>query len=128
MQSTVIQAFITANRIGCYEGKLKPDAVYKIKNFLVAENKTNYRVSSHKFLIQFTQQTRLDQIVEADTLKIQRQKFRIHSFTEFEEAVDMNVDLYGKYFVVSMFLIISTCSNSKNALYRCHWKAGPHQQ
>lgn len=85
MQSTLIQAFITANRIGSYEGKLKPDVAYKIKNFLVTENKTSYRVSSHKFLIQFTYQTMLDQIVESDH-SIERQKFRIHSFTEFEHG------------------------------------------
>ncbi|KAH0917044.1 hypothetical protein HID58_024704 [Brassica napus] len=53
--------FIPANRISCYEDDLKACVVYKIKNLLVINNKTSYKVISHKFLIQFTQQTIIDQ-------------------------------------------------------------------
>ncbi|KAH0891526.1 hypothetical protein HID58_053955 [Brassica napus] len=55
--------FIPANHIACYEDDLNAGVVYKIKNFLVINNKTSYKVFSHKFLIQFTQQTVIDQKV-----------------------------------------------------------------
>ena len=63
LQGTTIHAFIPANRIGCYEEDLKAGVIYKIKNFLVINNKTSYKVTSHEFLIQFTQQTFTDQKV-----------------------------------------------------------------
>ncbi|KAL0696890.1 hypothetical protein Bca4012_064070 [Brassica carinata] len=92
-KGTTIHAFIPANRIGCYEKNLKAGEIYKIKNFLVINNKTSYKVTSHKFLIQFTQQTVL-QHTDHDGHDIERQNFRIRSYAEFNEAVNKNEDLY----------------------------------
>ncbi|CAA7042203.1 unnamed protein product [Microthlaspi erraticum] len=62
-KSSVIHAFIPANRLSIYEAALKAGAVYVIQKFLVLDNKKSYRVTSHKFLIQFTMKTTM---VEAD--------------------------------------------------------------
>ncbi|KAF3498662.1 hypothetical protein DY000_02054364 [Brassica cretica] len=92
-KGTTIHAFIPANRIACYEEDLKAGVIYKIKKFLVIDNKTNYKVTSHKFLIQFTQQTVLAPTDHAGH-DILRQNFRIRSYAEFNEAVNKNEDLY----------------------------------
>ena len=95
LQGTTIHAFIPANRIGCYEEDLKAGVIYKIKNFLVINNKTSYKVTSHKFLIQFTHHTVLAPTDHAGH-DIERQNVRIRSYAEFNEAVNKNEDLYGK--------------------------------
>ncbi|KAL0679388.1 hypothetical protein Bca4012_007369 [Brassica carinata] len=92
-KGTTIHAFIPANRIACYEEDLKAGVIYKIKKFLVIDNKTSYKVTSHKFLIQFTQQTVLAPTDHAGH-DIERQNFRIRSYAEFNEAVNKNEDLY----------------------------------
>ncbi|KAH0878446.1 hypothetical protein HID58_065840 [Brassica napus] len=92
-KGTTIHAFIPANRIACYEEDLKAGVIYKIKKFLVIDNKTSYKVTSHKFLIQFTQQTVLAPTDHAGH-DILRQNFRIRSYAEFNEAVNKNEDLY----------------------------------
>ena len=97
LQGTTIHAFIPANRIGCYEEDLKAGVIYKIKNFLVINNKTSYKVTSHKFLIQFTHHTVLAPTDHAGH-DIERQNVRIRSYAEFNEAVNKNEDLYGKNF------------------------------
>ncbi|KAG2242087.1 hypothetical protein Bca52824_096069 [Brassica carinata] len=84
---TTIHAFIPANRIGCYEEDLKAGVIYKIKNFLVINNKTSYKVTSHKFLIQFTHHTVLAPTDHAGH-NIERQSVRIRSYAEFNEAVN----------------------------------------
>ncbi|KAL0813674.1 hypothetical protein Bca101_070117 [Brassica carinata] len=93
-KGTTIHAFIPANRIACYEEDLKAGVIYKIKKFLVIDNKTSYKVTSHKFLIQFTQQTDLAPTDHAGH-NIERQNFRIRSYAEFNEAVNKNEDLYA---------------------------------
>ncbi|CAN6900898.1 unnamed protein product [Brassica oleracea] len=102
-RGTTIHAFIPANRIGCYEEDLKAGVIYKIKNFLVINNKTSYKVTSHKFLIQFTHHTVLAPTDHAGH-DIERQNVRIRSYAEFNEAVNKNEDLYdalGKLVLVS---------------------------
>ncbi|CAH2065697.1 unnamed protein product, partial [Thlaspi arvense] len=92
-KENVIQAFIPANRVGYYQPNLKADTVYNINNFLVIDNKTSYRVSAHKFLIQFTPKTVLDKSDQHDHI-IERQTFRIRSYDELKKIVDKNEDLY----------------------------------
>ena len=85
-------------------------------------------MTSHKFLIQFTQQTVL-QHTDHDGHDIERQNFRIRSYAEFNEAVNKNEDLYGKPFtVVHINMILSTSSYDTTILYRCPWKIGSHQR
>ncbi|CAH2051482.1 unnamed protein product [Thlaspi arvense] len=92
-KENVIQAFIPANRVGYYQPNLKADTVYNINNFLVIDNKTSYRLSAHKFLIQFTPKTVLDKSDQHDHI-IERQTFRIRSYDELKKIVDKNEDLY----------------------------------
>ncbi|CAH2035684.1 unnamed protein product [Thlaspi arvense] len=90
---TTIQAFIPAARIVSFQENLKPGVLYKITNFLVMNNKTTYKVTSHKFIIQFTPKTTFVQADQYDNT-IVRQHFRIRSHAEFSEAVNKNEDLY----------------------------------
>ena len=89
---------------------LKAGVIYKIKNFLVINNKTSYKVTSHKFLIHFTQHTVLAPTDYAGH-DIERQNFRIRSYAEFNEAVNKNKneDLYGKNFTavhIKIYMIL----------------------
>ncbi|KAL0714157.1 hypothetical protein Bca4012_021136 [Brassica carinata] len=91
-KGTTIHAFIPTNRIGCYEGDLKAGVINRIKNFWVINNKTSYKVTSQKFLIQFTHQI-IFQHTDHAGHDIERENFRILSYAEFNEAVNKNDDL-----------------------------------
>ncbi|ESQ50275.1 hypothetical protein EUTSA_v10002031mg [Eutrema salsugineum] len=92
-KSTTMQGFISANRLFRYKQALKANSIYKMKNFMITDCKTLYKVSSHKHGISFTNHTTFDEQNDADH-KIDTQQFRLRTFQDLAPIVDRHCDLY----------------------------------
>ncbi|KAG2286151.1 hypothetical protein Bca52824_045755 [Brassica carinata] len=78
-QGTVIQGFISPGCIERYLPKMKLGSVYRLNNFYESSNKSVYRVSDHAV----TGPTPFDE-----------DRFRFHSFEDFQANCDRKGDLY----------------------------------
>ncbi|KAF2534456.1 hypothetical protein F2Q70_00032047 [Brassica cretica] len=88
---TVIQGFVPAGRVGTYE--LEPGYVYKLRNFFGSRNKAQYRVTDHSATVTFAWNSELS-VLDNPLVSIHEDRFRFHSYEEFQANCDRKVDLY----------------------------------
>ncbi|CAN6885353.1 unnamed protein product [Brassica oleracea] len=90
---SVIQGFISPGRIERYLPKMKPGSVYKLNNFYGSSNKTVYRVSDHAVTVSFSWNSELS-VPEDSPNPFEEDRFRFHSFEDFQASCDRKGDLY----------------------------------
>ncbi|CAN7054435.1 unnamed protein product [Brassica oleracea var. botrytis] len=90
---SVIQGFISPGRIDRYLPKMKPGLVYKLKNFYGSSNKSVYRVSDHAVTVSFSWNSELSASEDSST-PFKEDRFRFHSFVDFQASCDRKGDLY----------------------------------
>ncbi|CAG7878577.1 hypothetical protein HID58_016709 [Brassica napus] len=90
-EGTVIQGFVPAGRVGLYE--LEPGSVYNLRNFFGSRNKAQYRVTDHSATVTFAWNSDLS-ILDNPPVLIHEDRFRFHSYEEFQANCDRKVDLY----------------------------------
>ncbi|KAH0880297.1 hypothetical protein HID58_067691 [Brassica napus] len=91
---SVIQGFISPGRIERYLPKMKPGSVYKLNNFYGSSNKTVYRVSDHAVTVSFSWNSEFS-VPENSPNPFEEDRFRFHSFEDFQASCDRKGDLYG---------------------------------
>ncbi|WZY94441.1 hypothetical protein YC2023_066770 [Brassica napus] len=92
-QGSVIQGFISPSRIERHLSKMKPASLYKLNNFYGSSNKTMYRVSDHAVTVSFSWNSELS-VLEDSPTPFDEDRFRFHSFEEFQAGCDRKGDLY----------------------------------
>ncbi|KAL0757101.1 hypothetical protein Bca101_094769 [Brassica carinata] len=92
-QGSVIQGFISPSRIERHLSKMKPGSLYKLNNFYGSSNKTMYRVSDHAVTVSFSWNSELSVLEDSHT-PFDEDRFRFHSFEEFQAGCDRKGDLY----------------------------------
>nr|VDD63986.1 unnamed protein product [Brassica oleracea] len=90
-EGTVIQGFITAGQVGMY--KLTSGSVYKLSNFFGSRSKVQFRVADHRATISFSWNSDL-KVLENHPVPILEDRFKFHSYEEFQANCDRIVDLY----------------------------------
>ena len=89
---------------------MKPGSLYKLNNFYGSSNKTMYRVSDHAVTVSFSWNSELS-VLEDSPTPFDEDRFRFHSFEEFQAGCDSKGDLYGNLcyhtsrFLMSCFLM-----------------------
>ncbi|KAF2546389.1 hypothetical protein F2Q70_00022956 [Brassica cretica] len=92
-QGSVIQGFIPPSRIERYLPKMKPGSLYKLNIFYGSSNKTVYRVSDHAVTVSFSWNSELS-VLEDSPTPFDDDRFRFHSFEDFQASCDRKGDLY----------------------------------
>ncbi|KAG2239061.1 hypothetical protein Bca52824_089921 [Brassica carinata] len=92
-QGTVIQGYITPSRIETYLPHMIAGSIYKLTNFYGSKNKTLYRVADPDVTISFSWNSVLSDL-ENSPVPFPEDRFRFHSYAEFEAACDLRGDLY----------------------------------
>ncbi|KAG5396730.1 hypothetical protein IGI04_018544 [Brassica rapa subsp. trilocularis] len=92
-EGSVIQGFISPSRIERHLSKMKPGSLYKLNNFYGSSNKTMYRVSDHAVTVSFSWNSELS-VLEDSPTPFEEDRFRFHSFEEFQAGCDSKGDLY----------------------------------
>ncbi|WZZ00493.1 hypothetical protein YC2023_072821 [Brassica napus] len=100
-QGSVIQGFIPPSRIERHLSKMKPGSLYKLNNFYGSSNKTMYRVSDHAVTVSFSWNSELS-VLEDSPTPFDEDRFRFHSFEEFQAGCDRKGDLYGTLALTTM--------------------------
>nr|VDD54153.1 unnamed protein product [Brassica oleracea] len=103
---SVIQGFISPGRIDRYLPKMKPGLVYKLKNFYGSSNKSVYRVSDHAVTVSFSWNSELSASEDSST-PFKEDRFRFHSFVDFQASCDRKGDLYGSLCYLSHNLLVA---------------------
>ncbi|XP_033133480.1 uncharacterized protein LOC103834670 [Brassica rapa] len=92
-QRSVIQGFIPPSHIERHLPKMKPGSLYKLNNFYGSSNKTVYRVSDHAVTVSFSWNSELS-VLEDSPTPFDEDRFRFHSFEDFQASCDRKGDLY----------------------------------
>ncbi|WZZ62448.1 hypothetical protein YC2023_062555 [Brassica napus] len=98
---TVAQGFIGLNRRNQYEKELKCGMIYTLTNYYASNTKVMYHVADQRLVICISHASELRK-VEEDIEAILTERFRIHSFADFEANCDLRGDLHGKLCLSSM--------------------------
>ncbi|WZZ24499.1 hypothetical protein YC2023_007900 [Brassica napus] len=72
---------------------MKPGLLYKLNNFYGSSNKTVYRVSDHAVTVSFSWNSELS-VLEDSPTPFDEERFRFHSFEDFQASCDRKGDLY----------------------------------
>ncbi|WZZ11260.1 hypothetical protein YC2023_097181 [Brassica napus] len=95
-RATVGQGFISSNWVVRHQGNLNCGTIYQLMNFFATKANTSiYRVVDDNLTIHFTHSSVLSELQD-NPVVIQRDRFRFHSFQEFEANCDLQGDLCGK--------------------------------
>ncbi|CAN6823272.1 unnamed protein product, partial [Brassica oleracea var. botrytis] len=92
-EGTVAQGFIGLNRRNQYEKELKRGMIYALTNYYASNTKVMYHVADQRLVICISHASELRK-VEEDTEAILTERFRIHSFADFEANCDLRGDLH----------------------------------
>ncbi|KAF2615952.1 hypothetical protein F2Q70_00010997 [Brassica cretica] len=92
-KGTVIQGFIPPSRIDTYLRHMKPGSTYKLTNFFGSKTKKVYRVADPDVTIAFSWKSVLSDLKDSST-RFPEDRFRFHSYEQFEAACDLKGDLY----------------------------------
>ncbi|WZY79302.1 hypothetical protein YC2023_025686 [Brassica napus] len=103
---TVIQGFIPPGRIKKYLPEMKRGSVYELINFYGSKNKPMYRVADHIATVSFAWNSELS-VLHDIPIPFDEDRFRMHSYEDFEANCDLKGDLYGKNSNFIMFLMIN---------------------
>ncbi|KAL0827359.1 hypothetical protein Bca101_051037 [Brassica carinata] len=90
---TVIQGFIPPARIDTYLPHMKAGSVYRLNKCFGSNSKVMYRVAEPSVVISFTSNSVLSDL-EDSRVNFPDDRFRFHSYEEFEAACDLKGDLY----------------------------------
>ncbi|CAN6921954.1 unnamed protein product [Brassica oleracea] len=90
---TVIQGFISPNRIKTYLPHMFVGSVYRLNNFYGSKSKSVYRVAQPDVTIAFTWNYVLS-VLENSLVPFPEDRFRFYGYEEFEAACDLRGDLY----------------------------------
>ncbi|CAN7111174.1 unnamed protein product [Brassica rapa subsp. narinosa] len=97
-QGTVIQGFIPPRRIKKYLPDMKRGSVYKLINFYGLKNKPVYRVADHVATVSFTWNSEMLTffvvVLHEIPISFDGDRFRFHSYEDFEANCDLKGDLY----------------------------------
>ncbi|KAF2578662.1 hypothetical protein F2Q68_00006598 [Brassica cretica] len=100
-QGSVIQGFIPSARIDTYLPHMKAGSVYRLNKCFGSNSKVMYRVAEPRVVISFTSNSVLSDL-EDSRVNFPDDRFRFHSYEEFEAACDLKGDLYGALALASM--------------------------
>ncbi|KAL0665921.1 hypothetical protein Bca4012_028625 [Brassica carinata] len=92
-EGTVAQRFIGLNRRNQYEKELKRGMIYTLTNYYASNTKVMYHVADQRLVICISHASELRK-VEEDIEAILTERFRIHSFADFEANCDLRGDLH----------------------------------
>ncbi|KAH0897186.1 hypothetical protein HID58_046754, partial [Brassica napus] len=95
LQGTLAQGFIGQNRRNQYEEDLQCGSIYTLTNFYASNSKVMYHVADQRLVICISHASALSK-VEEDIEGILTERFRVHSFSDFEANCDLRGDLHGK--------------------------------
>ncbi|CAF1705194.1 BnaC03g41440D [Brassica napus] len=102
---TVIQGFIPSGRIKKYLPDMNQGSVYKLNNFYRSKNKPVYRVADHIATVSFTWNSEMT-VLHDIPIHFDEDRFRFHSYEDFEANCDLRGDLYGKLFNLASNLLV----------------------
>ena len=86
---------------------MKRGSVYKLNIFYGSRNKSVFRVADHTATVSFSWNSELSVLQDCPT-HFDEDRFRFHSYEEFQANCDLKGDLYGKlcnfprYFLVAL--------------------------
>uniref|UniRef100_A0A0D3CS73 Replication factor A C-terminal domain-containing protein n=1 Tax=Brassica oleracea var. oleracea TaxID=109376 RepID=A0A0D3CS73_BRAOL len=92
-QGTVIQGFISPNRIETYLPHMFAGSLYRLNNFYGSKSKSVYRVAEQDVTSAFTWNSVLS-VLENSPVPFPEERFRFYGYEEFEAACDLRGDLY----------------------------------
>ncbi|CAN7012135.1 unnamed protein product [Brassica oleracea var. botrytis] len=115
-QGTVIQGFISPGRIEKYLPDMKRGSVYKLNIFYGSRNKSVFRVADHTATVSFSWNLELSVLQDCPT-HFDEDRFRFHSYEEFQANCDLKGDLYG-FHEILLNIITYTLDDQLN---RCCW-------
>ncbi|KAF8104799.1 hypothetical protein N665_0167s0015 [Sinapis alba] len=89
----VVQGFIPPGRIKKFLPHLKQGSVYHLMNFYGSRSKVVFRVAAHTITVSFSHNSELF-VIENSPVAFEEERFRFHSYEEFEAGCDLQGDLY----------------------------------
>ncbi|CAN7053544.1 unnamed protein product [Brassica rapa subsp. trilocularis] len=92
-KGTLIQGFVSPERIKKYLPDMKRGSVYKLTNFYGSRNKTVFRVADHTVTVSFSWNSELAVLRDCH-IPFDEDSFRFHSYEEFQANCDLKGDLY----------------------------------
>ncbi|CAN7077150.1 unnamed protein product [Brassica oleracea var. botrytis] len=95
-ESTVAQGFIGQNRRNQYEKQLRRGSIYTLTNFYASNSKVMYHAADQRLVICISHVSDLSK-VEENIEVILTERFRIHSFSDFEANCDLRGDLHDVF-------------------------------
>ncbi|XP_018514499.2 uncharacterized protein LOC103868132 [Brassica rapa] len=90
---TVIQGFVPPGRIKKFMPHMRQGGLYTLTNFYGFRNKEVFRVAAHSVTISFSHTSELAPL-ENSPVDFEEDRFRFHSYEDFEAGCDMKGDLY----------------------------------
>lgn len=84
---------VPAGCVGTY--KLISGSVYSLRKFFESRSKVNYRVADHIATFSFSLNSELS-VIKNPPVRIDEDRFRFHSYAEFQTNCDSRGDIYGK--------------------------------
>nr|VDD30978.1 unnamed protein product [Brassica oleracea] len=92
-EGTVAQGFIGQNRRNQYEKELQRGRIYTLTNFYASNSKVMYHVADQRLVICISHASDLSKF-DDNIEGILTERFRIHSFSDFEANCDLRGDLH----------------------------------
>ncbi|KAH0929363.1 hypothetical protein HID58_015090 [Brassica napus] len=92
-EGTLAQGFIGQNRRNQYEKELERGSIYTLTNFYASNSKVMYHVADQNLVICISHVSALSK-VEENIEGILTERFRIHSFSDFEANCDLRGDIH----------------------------------
>lgn len=78
---------------------MRQGGLYTLTNFYGFRNKEVFRVAAHSVTISFSHTSELAPL-ENSPVDFEEDRFRFHSYEDFEAGCDMKSDLYGKFSII----------------------------
>ncbi|KAL0754366.1 hypothetical protein Bca101_092034 [Brassica carinata] len=91
---TVIQGFVPPGRIKKFMPHMRQGGLYTLTNFYGSRNKEVFRVAAHCVTISFSHTSELAPL-ENSPVDFEEDRFRFHSYEDFEAGCDMKGDLFN---------------------------------
>ena len=82
---------------------MKRGSVYELMNFYGSKNKPMYRVADHIATVSFAWNSELS-VLHDIPIPFDEDRFRMHSYEDFEANCDLKGDLYGKHANFTKFI------------------------
>ncbi|KAF3580913.1 hypothetical protein DY000_02029340 [Brassica cretica] len=92
-KGTVIQGFVSPERIQKYLPDMKRGSVYKLNNFYGSRNKSVFRVADRTVTVSFSWNSELAVLLDCPS-HFDEDSFRFHSYEEFQANCNLKGDLY----------------------------------